>query len=196
MKAWDGSQLPSSDLLPETNLAISSEKDAPNAIIQFTTFACGSTSIVISITHCFADATAMSQFAKDWSLTSRALLSGEPLPALTPIFDPQLLDALAVGNIDAPTPDPKIQKKARSLPIHRYDGIKKFQDSPSPLASHPISPSMQNSAKVSLYLGINGIRQLQFRITYCVSLPKKSSIFSSLLIRLLNPHESQNTMRY
>jgi len=74
----------------------------------------------------------MSQFAKDWSLTSRALLSGEPLPALTPIFDPQLLDAFAAGNIDLSNPDPMIQKRARSLPTHRYDWYKQVPGQPWP----------------------------------------------------------------
>lgn len=135
IKAWDGHQIPSSQLLPRTKLAISADKDAPNVIIQFTTFACGSTAIAIEITHCLADAVAMSQFAKDWARTSRALLTGQDLPVLTPVFDPQRLDLFAAGDIDASQPEVTIQDKARALPQHRYDWYKPTPDQPWP--PHP-----------------------------------------------------------
>jgi len=121
MKAWDGSQLPSSELFPKTSLSISEDKDAPNVIVQFTTFECGSTAVAIETTHCLADAVSLSQFAKDWSITSRSMLANQPLPKLSPVFSPQLLDFHAAGNIDSPHPDFLIQFSARSLPQHRYD---------------------------------------------------------------------------
>jgi hypothetical protein len=132
MKAWNGHQIPSSQLLPTTKLAISSDKDAPNVIVQFTTFACGSTAVAIEITHCLADAVAMSQFAKDWARTSQAILGGHDLPALAPIFDPQRLDAFAEGDIDAKHPEVTIQTKARGLPQHRYDWYKPTKHQPWP----------------------------------------------------------------
>ncbi|KAE9378356.1 hypothetical protein N431DRAFT_435484 [Stipitochalara longipes BDJ] len=132
LKAWDASQLPASELLPQKNLSISEEKEAPNAIIQFTTFACGSTAIAIEITHCFADAVALSQFAKDWSLMSRSMFQNAPLPTLTPVFDPQRLDSFAAGDIDTSSPDPYIISKARSLPQHRYDWYLHVEDQPWP----------------------------------------------------------------
>jgi Transferase family len=147
-KAWDASQLPTAELLPKTNLSISENKDAPNVIIQFTTFACGSTAIAIEITHCFADAVSLSQFAKDWSLMSRSMLQKTPLPILKPVFDPQRLDSFAAGNIDGPLPDPSIIAKARSLPQHRYDWYLHVPNQPWPThqpadfdTSLPLSPS-------------------------------------------------------
>lgn len=121
LKTWDASKLPSAEFLPSTQLAPCSDPNAPNATIQVTTFACGSIAIAIQITHSLADALSLSQFAKDFSSTSRALLSSTPLPVLTPIFNPQLLDSFAAGDIDTSTPDTEIQTKARELPMHRYD---------------------------------------------------------------------------
>jgi hypothetical protein len=129
-------------------LSISEEKGAPNVIIQSTTFACGSIAIAIEITHCFADAVSLSQFAKDWSLMSRAMLRNAPLPTLSPVFDPQRLDSFAAGDIDASSPDPSIISKARSLPQHRYDWYLPVPSQPWPThtpadfdASLPLSPS-------------------------------------------------------
>jgi Transferase family len=148
LKAWDASQLPAAQLLPKTELSISENKDAPNVIIQFTTFACGSAAIAIEITHCFADAVSLSQFAKDWSHISRCMLRNETIPVLTPIFDSQRLDSFAAGDIDASSPDPSITTAARSLPQHRYDWYHHVQDQPWPThtpadfdASLALSPS-------------------------------------------------------
>ncbi|KUJ15894.1 uncharacterized protein LY89DRAFT_98212 [Mollisia scopiformis] len=124
MKAWDALDIPSKQLFPETQLAISEDKDAPNVIIQFTTFACGSTAIAIEITHCLSDAVCLAQFAKYWSLISRSMFEGSPIPTISPIFDPQLLDSFAAGDIDNSIPDPDIQNRARALPQHRYDWYK------------------------------------------------------------------------
>jgi len=132
LKAWNASELPASELLPETQLSISEEKDAPNVIIQFTTFACGSSAIAIEITHCFADAVSLSQFAKDWSFMSRSMLQNTTLPTLAPIFDPQRLDSFAAGHIDASSPDSSVISKARSLPQHRYDWYLHVKDQPWP----------------------------------------------------------------
>ncbi|KAH7420056.1 hypothetical protein BKA64DRAFT_588925 [Cadophora sp. MPI-SDFR-AT-0126] len=133
-KAWNGSQLPSSTLLPSTKLSISaSDPDAPNLVIQLTTFSCGSFAIGISITHCLSDAISLSQFANDWARTSRSLLSNpqSPPPELNPVFDPQRLDAYAAGSIDSP-PDLSIQAKARDLPAHRYDWYTSVSNQPWP----------------------------------------------------------------
>jgi hypothetical protein len=53
-RTWDASQLKSGELLPNTILSLSSSSappDAPNVIIQFTTFLCGSTALAIEITR-------------------------------------------------------------------------------------------------------------------------------------------------
>jgi hypothetical protein len=149
IKAWDVSQLPSDELFPPTPLALSSgstPRDAPNLIIQVTTFACGSTAIALEFTHCLADAHAMSVFVKDWAATNQALLKGEPLPTLYPVFDPQLLDSAAAGDIDAETPDPALQQQARSLPFHRYDWYKPVPNQPFPLR---VPPDFDHTAKLS-----------------------------------------------
>jgi hypothetical protein len=140
LKAWDASQLPSDQLFPPTPLALSSDsapEDAPNVIIQITSFACGGTAIALEITHCLADAHTMAVFVRDWASTSRALLEGESLPTLSPVFDPQLLDSAAAGDIDAETPDPALQEQARSLPLHRFDWYKEVPDQPWPLRVPP-----------------------------------------------------------
>jgi hypothetical protein len=148
LKAWDASQLPASELLPNTVLAISDKKDAPNLIIQFTTFACGSTAVAIEITHCFADAVTLSQFAKDWSRMSSCMLQNASFPTLAPIFDPQCLDSFAASDIDASTPDLSIISQARALPQHRYDWYLHVPSQPWPThappdfdTSLPLSPS-------------------------------------------------------
>jgi hypothetical protein len=141
IKAWDASQLPASELLPKADLSMSDDKDAPNMIIQFTTFACGSTAIAIEVTHCFADAVSLSQFAKDWSLVSRSMLQNRPLPTLNPIFDPhfdpQRLDSFAAGDVDAASNDASIISKARSLPQHRYDWYLHVPSQPWPTHTPP-----------------------------------------------------------
>ncbi len=132
LKAWNATQLPASELLPKTELSISDEKDAPNAIIQFTNFVCGSTAIAIEITHCLGDAVSLCQFSKDWSLMSKCMFQSALLPILTPIFDPQRLDSFAAGDIDGTSPDPSIISKARSLPQHRYDWYLQIPSQPGP----------------------------------------------------------------
>ena len=149
LKAWDVSQLPSDELFPPTPLALSSDTtppDAPNVIIQITTFACRSTAIALEFTHCLADAHSMSVFVKDWASTSQALLTGQLLPALLPVFDPQLVDSAAAGDIDAETPDAALQEQARSLPFHRFDWYKQVPDQPWPLH---VPPDFDHSQKLS-----------------------------------------------
>lgn len=153
MKAWDGFQLPIEELYSSESLSLDNDRtppDAPNVVVQLTTFACGSTAISISITHAFADAQTLSQFAKDYASISRALFNSAPLPILSPIFDPQRLDAFAAGDIDAKTPDPELIEKARRLPCHRYDNYLHIKNQPWPahnppdlttVSHHPLSPA-------------------------------------------------------
>lgn len=133
MKIWNAHELCSSELLPTTGLAISTDTEAPNMIIQFTQFACGSTAIGIKLPHCLSDAMSMCQFAKDWARTSKAMINGDGPQTLTPVFNPQLLDSCAAGDIDAAEPDFEIQGKARELPQHRYDWYKPADEKPRPL---------------------------------------------------------------
>lgn len=132
-KAWDPTTLPSAALLPETELAIKKDgSPAPNMVVQFTTFACGSTALSIQITHCLSDAISLSVFANHWATTSRSLLSSSALPS-NPVFDPGMLSAHAAGSTDAPQPDGEVVSKARALPLHRYSWYEKVEGQPWPL---------------------------------------------------------------
>ncbi|RFU29809.1 hypothetical protein B7463_g6526, partial [Scytalidium lignicola] len=137
LKAWDAAEIPTAELLPSTPLALSygSNHNSPALIIQITTFSCGGTAVAIELAHALADAQSLCQFAKDWSLTSRFLLqnpSSSSLPKLNPVFNPQLLDGYAAGNIDVPDPDAELQEQARKLPLHRYDWFKTVPNQPFP----------------------------------------------------------------
>lgn len=135
-KSWDLAQLPSGELLPKTQMALSSGSpppDAPNMIIQVTTFACGSISIGIAIAHGLSDAQSMCTFAKDWASVNRSLSTSLPVSTLSPVFNPQLLDSAAVGDIDADTPDPSLVDEARNLPQHRFDWYKEVPGQPFPV---------------------------------------------------------------
>ncbi|KAH8820850.1 transferase family-domain-containing protein [Xylogone sp. PMI_703] len=150
LKAWDASQIPTAELLPSTPLALSrgSDHNSPGLIIQITTFSCGGTAVAIELAHALADAQALCQFAKDWSLTSRFLLQNPSSltgPRLSPVFNPQLLDTCAAGDIDAQDPDSKLQEQARRLPVHRYDWFKTVPNQPFP-APIPEDFDASNSA--------------------------------------------------
>lgn len=60
------------------------------------------------------------------------MLTKAPLPALSPVFHPLLLDASAAGDINADDADPTIMKDALSLPLHRYDWWAPPAKPPSP----------------------------------------------------------------
>ncbi|CZR60630.1 uncharacterized protein PAC_10526 [Phialocephala subalpina] len=148
IKAWDGLKSPSKELFPTTKLSISEQPDAPNAIIQFTTFSCGSTAIAIE-THCLADAVCLSNFAKDWSLVSRSIFNNAPIPTISLIFDPQRLDSFAAGDIDANIPDEGIQKRAWDLPQHRYDWYIQSPTTPWPTdVPSDLDPSWELSSSI------------------------------------------------
>lgn len=137
-RSWDPSQIPSEELLPTTSMALSNGNpppDAPNVIVQITTFACGSTSIGIGLAHGLADAQSMCTFAKDWASMNKAICSKTALPSLRPVFDPQLLDAAAAGDIDAEEADARLVEEARNLPQHRFDWYKEVPGQPWPVTT-------------------------------------------------------------
>ena len=144
-KAWSAADdIDSSSLLPSTPLSLSSSacsETAPNVLIQVTTFACGSVAMGIAITHCLADALSLSRFANDWATLHRSSLlevgvgyykeTGLPPPNPPPIFNPQMLDAYAAGDINGP-PNDELRRKARGLPQHRYDWYTPVEGQPWP----------------------------------------------------------------
>ncbi len=122
---WDARQVPLEELLPTTPLAPDREVDQnaslPCAAVQLTTFDCGGMAIVAKFPHSLADAQTLLCFMHHWAAINRSLLSHAPLPTVSPLFDPLLLDRAAAGDIDAATPDPALLDLARALPMHRYD---------------------------------------------------------------------------
>ncbi|KAI0708517.1 hypothetical protein C8Q76DRAFT_120190 [Earliella scabrosa] len=123
-RMWNGSSIPSEELLYPTSLALHNTDQCeglPCVSVQLTTFACGGMSIGLRIMHPIADATAMFQFVKDWNVLHRALLLHQAIPAVAPIFDPSLVDGAAAGDIRGEVPDPTLVQISRSLPMHRYD---------------------------------------------------------------------------
>ncbi|TBU57877.1 transferase family-domain-containing protein [Dichomitus squalens] len=133
---WDTASLPSEKLLCPVRLALHNTNEwagRPSVSVQLTTFACGGLSIAVRITHVLADATALLWFIRDWNAVHRALLFNQPLPHLSPIFDPRLIDKAAAGNLDTSAPDPGLLKISRSLPQHRYDWWASADGCPPPM---------------------------------------------------------------
>ncbi|KAJ0423698.1 hypothetical protein BJY00DRAFT_309932 [Aspergillus carlsbadensis] len=108
------------------------QKRAPPVLIRVTEFACGGISIGVLIAHCLADAQTLSVFMHHWSREHALLIANtKTSPSYSdiahtkqeqqPLFNPQLLDTRAAGDIDASTPDESILAKSRSLPSTRYD---------------------------------------------------------------------------
>lgn len=93
----------------------------PLLAIQITQLACGGFVLAAKSAHPMADISALVRLIKDWARVSRAELSGEPVPVLSPVFDPARVDDSAAGGIDAETPDPTILDRARRMPMHRFD---------------------------------------------------------------------------
>ncbi|RSL86948.1 hypothetical protein CEP51_002538 [Fusarium floridanum] len=93
----------------------------PLMAVQVTELACGGFVVAVKGTHPLADATSFISLLKDWAAVSRSVLERSPIPTLTPLFDPALLDNQAAGDINAEEPDDGILQKAKSLPLHRYD---------------------------------------------------------------------------
>ncbi|KAI0652914.1 hypothetical protein C8Q70DRAFT_1096247 [Cubamyces menziesii] len=141
--AWCADDLPSAQLLCTTSLALHSSSEyagKPCISVQVTTFACGGLSIALRLVHCIADAIAMFQFVKDWAATHRALLQRRPLPTLTPVFDPALLDGAATGCVKGETVDPEILKISRSLPMAKFDWWASAPGCPEPMLSATAVP--------------------------------------------------------
>ena len=132
--------------VPSTNVVLAlepNEKDTnglqkPIMAVQFTEIACGGVVLAAKIAHPLADIAALTRFVQDWASVSRAMLNEAPLPVLSPVFQPLLLDASAAGDINADHADPTIMKDALSLPLHRYDWWAPPAKPPSPF--HPDLP--------------------------------------------------------
>ena len=134
--AWDADSFPSENLNAPTELALHNTSEyagRPAVSVQLTAFVCGGLGIRVKIVHALADATAMLQFVKDWAAVHRALLHGSPLPSLSPVFDPTLVDRAAAGDITGSAVDPELLRISRSLPMCRYDWWASAEGCPEPM---------------------------------------------------------------
>ncbi|PYH91548.1 transferase family protein [Aspergillus ellipticus CBS 707.79] len=93
----------------------------PIMAIQLTTLGCGGFALAAKIAHPLADASSLVRFVKDWASVSRSVLLGVATPSLTPVFEPERLDAFVAGDVNAATADESIIQRTEDLPFHRYD---------------------------------------------------------------------------
>jgi hypothetical protein len=145
-KIWNATNFPGNELVPSTLLG-QSDLDNPNApslIVQLTQFKCGGVALAVKIAHPLSDAHCLSHFVRDWADVARATLSAKQLPVLFPHFDPQSLDGMASGSIDAELADPSIVRRARDLPCHRFDWWASAADCPFPTSSKEVPEALRN----------------------------------------------------
>lgn len=121
--AWDASIFPSSRFSPKIALSTSNFEDSslPSFAIQVTTFLGGGMAVALKFAHPLTDAHGMSHFVRDWAAACQAMAAGSAMPIMTPIFEPQMLDKCAAGDINAAHADPKLVTQAAALPCHRHD---------------------------------------------------------------------------
>lgn len=136
---WDAGVFPGNDLLDTTiSLALHNLVDfkgLPCMIVQITKFGGGGFAIAVKLAHPLADAQSLVQFVRDWAAVDCAAVAGLPPPVLSPVFNPQLLDGAAAGDIDSNRPELEILEQARALPLHRYDWWASGNRCPHPIIS-------------------------------------------------------------
>lgn len=150
---WNAGNVPTVDLLPYAQLALYNAVDYegfPCAMVQLTKFACGGLSVALKLAHPLADAQTMVQFVHNWASINRALFHGAPPPKLDCVFDPQILDAAAAGDINSSKADPTISSVARALPMNRFDWWASIEGCPSwGLDAVRIPPTLRESVGVT-----------------------------------------------
>jgi hypothetical protein len=118
---------PQSDLMSSsTSLALydlDTFQGLPSMVVQVTLLGNGGFAVAVKMAHPLADAHSLTLFMRRWaSICSDELTKQDFTKDLAyPIFEPNLLDSRAAGDIDAPDGDPELVSKARSLPLHRHD---------------------------------------------------------------------------
>ncbi|KIM81290.1 hypothetical protein PILCRDRAFT_89248 [Piloderma croceum F 1598] len=170
---WDAGEVSLEELLPEVpefKLALSNDDQhefdgLPGMIIQLTTFDCGGVAIAVKMAHLLADAQAMVHFVNNWARVNRAILAQAPIPPLSPVFDPSLMDRAAAGDIDAVKPDPEIIKAARTLPsglqsVYR-DNLLSKPSSHLELPCHGRNGRWVLQSIIVLYFAPKEVKQLQ-----------------------------------
>ena len=123
---WDRHEVPFNDFVPSTLLA-NPLKDTPEGdslpaiAIQITTLACGGYVLSVRIAHALADAHSLVYFVKHWAAISRSIVKDLPIPLQKPVFDAEMVDSLAAGDINVDTADNIIVRQTQRLPFNRYD---------------------------------------------------------------------------
>lgn len=157
LRLWNGRDSDLRAFAPATTIHSTLQPNSPDEnglrkpllAIQLTQLSCGGFVLAAKSAHPMADITALVRLVKDWGTVSGAMLSGEPVPRLSPIFEPGLLDSRAAGDINAGTPDAQILKQAMALPMHRYDWWAKGSvegcpwptNFPAVFSSRPLEPA-------------------------------------------------------
>ncbi|KAK3325988.1 transferase family protein [Apodospora peruviana] len=94
----------------------------PLLAIQITELACSGFVLAAKAAHPMADTTGLVHLLKDWARVSRSMLLHEPATFQSAsVFDPDRVDKMAAGDINAEKPDESILSRARSLPMHHFD---------------------------------------------------------------------------
>ncbi|KAK1148082.1 hypothetical protein N8T08_010717 [Aspergillus melleus] len=134
-RAWGSSSAYPAFFLPDMSklpfFRNAPEGPTPAALVQVTQFACGAVAIGMMFTHPMADAHTLAMVAHRWSYDHTVLFCDKSStlsetvvsPPPNPLYDPQMLDRCAPGDIDGTTPDPAILEKSRSLPSLRHDNL-------------------------------------------------------------------------
>ncbi|CAG7989971.1 unnamed protein product [Penicillium salamii] len=121
---WMGDAFDESLFVSPNQLALSNLHDyasRPGVQVQITLLD-GGYAVGVKVAHCLADAQTLMIFMHLWSTKSQESFGDEheSSPMGEPIFNPQLLDSCAGGDIDGSSCDQALSCTARSLPLHRY----------------------------------------------------------------------------
>jgi hypothetical protein len=145
-KIWNATNFPGKELVPLTLLS-QNDLDNPNApslIVQLTHFKCGGVALAVKMAHPLSDAHCLSYFMRDWAEVTRAIACEKQPPILSPHFDPQSLDRMSSGDVDASSADPSLVHRARGLPCHRYDWWASAADCPFPTTSKEVPEALRS----------------------------------------------------
>ncbi|KAM0254424.1 hypothetical protein ACHAQJ_006828 [Trichoderma viride] len=118
---------PQSDLMiSSTSLALhdlDTFQGLPSMIVQVTLLGNGGFAVAVQMAHPLGDAHSLMLFMRRWASVCRDERTKQDLTKdlAYPIFEPNLLDSRAAGDIDAHGGDPELVSKAHSLPLLRHD---------------------------------------------------------------------------
>lgn len=121
--AWIGDDFNENLFISSNPLALSNLRDYAGLSgmqVQITLFTCGGYAVGVKLAHCLADALALTVFMHIWSINSQKSFGVQLKSMAEPVFDPELLDSCAGGDIDSPDRDQSLTQTARALPLHRY----------------------------------------------------------------------------